>query len=85
MRPAEEIVKGVGEGLEKIPPDLASDIAERGIAMTGGGALISGMDLLIHEKTGVAAMLAEDPLTSVARGCGQALQYLDGPNSRLFA
>lgn len=85
IRPAEEIVKGVSEGLEKVPPDLAADIAERGIAMTGGGALISGMDLLIREKTGVGAMLAEDPLTSVARGCGIALQYIDGQNSRLFA
>ena len=85
LRPAEEIVKGVSEGLEKIPPDLAADIAERGISMTGGGALISGLDLLIRERTGVVATLAEDPLTSVARGCGQALQFVDRQNFRIFA
>ena len=85
LRPAEEIVKGVSEGLEKVPPDLAADIADRGIALTGGGSLISGLELLIEERTGVSAKLAEDPLTSVARGCGQALQFVDRQNLRIFA
>ncbi len=85
LRPAEEIVKGVSQGLEKVPPDLAADIAERGIAMTGGGSLVSGMDLLIQEKTGVSATISEDPLTCVARGCGQALQFVDRQNLGIFA
>lgn len=73
----EAIVKGVEGVLEKTPPELAADIIERGIILTGGGALLDGMDRLISQRTGVPAMVAEDPITCVARGTGKALEELD--------
>ena len=72
-----DIVKAVRVALEKIPPELSSDISERGMALTGGGALIAGLDIRISEETGVPVKVADDPLTCVARGCGVSLQYLD--------
>lgn len=72
-----EIVNAVRAGLEKVPPELSADISERGIALTGGGALIRGLDKLIEEQTGVPVHIPEDPLTCVARGCGEALKYMD--------
>ena len=83
--PAEEIIKGVRTALENVPPELASDISERGIALTGGGALIRGLDILIMEKTGVPVKVAEDPLTCVARGCGMALNFVEKQNYGLFS
>lgn len=73
----ETIVKGVEGVLEKTPPELAADIIERGIILTGGGALLDGMDRLISQRTGVPAMVADDPITCVARGTGKALEELD--------
>lgn len=87
FRPAlADIVQAVRVALGKVPPELSADIAERGIALTGGGALIEGMDALIAEETGVPVRIAEDPLTCVARGCGEALKFADAtPGASLFA
>jgi len=73
----EAILRGVEGVLEKTPPELAADIIERGIILTGGGSLLDGFDRLISERTGVPAMVADDPLTCVARGTGKALEELD--------
>ena len=80
-----EIVKAVRVGLEKVPPELSADISERGMALTGGGALIPGLNLRIEEETGVPVKVAEDPLTCVARGCGVSLQYIDRHTFNIFA
>ena len=72
-----EIVDAVRAGLENVPPELSSDISERGIALTGGGALIRGLDMIIHERTGVPVRIPDDPLTCVALGCGEALKYME--------
>ena len=71
------IVEAVHRVLEQTPPELAADIFDRGIVMTGGGSLLSGLDALIEEKTGISTMIAEDPLTVVAIGTGQYLDYID--------
>lgn len=76
------IVQATREALQNVPPELSSDISERGISLTGGGALIRGLDVMIKEKTGVSVHVAEDPLACVARGCGAALKYID--NERIF-
>lgn len=77
------IVQAVKNGLENTPPELGADIAREGMVLTGGGALLRGLDKLLQEKTGVPVFVAQDPLTCVARGCGLALESLDDP-SRLF-
>jgi len=71
------IVQSVKNALEQSPPELASDIAERGLVLTGGGALLRGLDILISEETGLPVIVAEDPLTCVARGGGKALEMMD--------
>ncbi|MEW6001790.1 MAG: rod shape-determining protein [Nitrospirota bacterium] len=63
--------------LENTPPELAADIVDRGIVLAGGGALLRGLDLLIRERTGLPVIVAEDPLTAVARGVGKMLDELD--------
>ncbi|EKE01959.1 MAG: rod shape-determining protein MreB [uncultured bacterium] len=63
--------------LEQAPPELASDIAERGVVLTGGGALLTDLDRLLMEETGLPVIVADDPLTCVARGGGKALEMLD--------
>lgn len=73
----ESIVDAVKGCLEKTPPELAGDIIQRGIVLAGGGSLIRGMDLLISEETGIPVIYAEDPLTSIVMGAGQALDNLD--------
>ena len=60
------------------PPELAADIFERGIVLTGGGSLLSGLDALIEEKTGINTMVAEDPLTAVAIGTGKFIEFAHG-------
>jgi rod shape-determining protein MreB len=62
--------------LEKTPPELASDIADRGIVMTGGGALLYGLDKLIKEKTGINTIVAEDAVSCVAIGTGRYIEYV---------
>lgn len=71
------IVQAVKAALEQSPPELASDIAERGLVLTGGGALLEDIDKLLSEETGLPVVIAEDPLTCVARGGGRALELMD--------
>jgi len=75
--PLMSIVQAVKSALEQSPPELASDIAESGIVLTGGGALLRDMDRLISEETGLPVIVAEDPLTCVARGGGHAMETMD--------
>lgn len=78
--PIQEIIDTVHIVLERTPPELAADISNKGILMTGGGALLYGMDKLITEKTGIPVYIANEPVSCVARGTGKALewvQYLD--------
>ena len=76
--PALQIVDAVHNVLERTPPELAADIFDRGIVLTGGGALLSGLDALIEEKTGISTMIAEDPLTAVAIGTGKFIEFAHG-------
>jgi rod shape-determining protein MreB len=71
------IVQTVRQVLEKTPPEMASDVVDRGIVLTGGGALLRGLDQLISEQTNVPCQVAENPLDCVAIGAGAALEYLD--------
>ena len=64
--------------LEKTPPELAADIADRGIVLTGGGSLLQGLEELIESKTGITTMTAEDPMTAVAIGTGKFIEFLGG-------
>ena len=72
-----KIVEVVKSTLEKTPPELAADISDRGIYMTGGGCLIDGLDKLLQEKTGINVMIAQDTVSCVALGTGKALENLD--------
>jgi rod shape-determining protein MreB len=75
--PVNAIVEAVKYTLEKTPPELAGDIADRGIVLAGGGALLRNLDLLLREETGLPVFLAEDPLSAVVIGAGKALESLD--------
>jgi rod shape-determining protein MreB len=77
QEPLASIVQAVKTALEQSPPELAADIAESGIVLTGGGALLRDLDRLIAEETGLPVMVAEDPLTCVARGGGMAMERMD--------
>ncbi len=73
-----QIVEAVHSVLEKTPPELAADVADRGIVLTGGGALLRGLEELIEEKTGINTMTAEEPMTAVAIGTGKYVEFLSG-------
>ena len=73
-----QIVEAVHSVLEKTPPELAADIADRGIILTGGGCLLYGLEELIEEKTGINTMTAEEPMTAVAIGTGRYVEFLSG-------
>ena len=75
--PLASIVQAVKSALEQSPPELAADIAESGIVLTGGGALLRDLDRLISEETGLPVIVADDPLTCVARGGGHAMERMD--------
>ena len=75
--PLASIVQSVKSALEQSPPELAADIAQSGIVLTGGGALLTDLDRLISEETGLPVIVAEDPLTCVARGGGVAMEMMD--------
>ncbi len=77
MEPAMAIIDAVHSVLEKTPPELAADISDRGIYMTGGGCLVDGLDKLLQEKTGINVMIAQDTVSCVALGTGKALDNLD--------
>lgn len=76
QEPLSGIVGAVRAALEQAPPELAADIAERGMVLTGGGALLRDLDRLLMEETGLPVVVAEDPLTCVARGGGRALEMI---------
>jgi rod shape-determining protein MreB len=71
------IVGAIKDALENSPPELAGDIVDRGIVLTGGGALLKNIDVLIREETGLPITIADDPLSAVVRGAGVALDQLD--------
>ena len=75
--PINQIVVSIKNALENTPPELAADIAERGVVITGGGALLRDLDRLLMEETGLPVYLADDPLTCVVRGCGEAIDRVD--------
>lgn len=77
QEPLSMIVQAVKNALEQTPAELAADIAESGIVLTGGGALLRDLELLIAEETGLPVLVAEEPLTCVARGGGKALELMD--------
>jgi len=77
QEPLSGIIGAVRAALEQAPPELAADIAERGLVLTGGGALLRDLDRLLMEETGLPVIVAEDPLTCVARGGGRALEIMD--------
>jgi rod shape-determining protein MreB len=77
QEPLAGVVEAVKQALEQTPPELGADVAERGIVLTGGGALLKDVDRLIAEETGLPVVVAEDPMTCVARGGGRVLELLD--------
>lgn len=77
QEPLHGIVSAVKTALEQTPPELGADVAERGIVLTGGGSLLRDLDRLIMEETGLPVIMAEDPLTCVARGGGRVLELID--------
>ena len=85
QEPLAGIVGAVKTALEQTPPELGADVAERGIVLTGGGALLRDLDRLIMEETGLPVVVADDPLTCVARGGGRALELLDERGGEVFA
>ena len=76
--PTLQIVEAVHSVLEKTPPELAADVADRGIVLTGGGSLLRGLEELIEDKTGINTMTAEEPMTCVAIGTGKFVEFLAG-------
>jgi len=83
--PITEIIQAVRSVLEQTPPELSSDIMDRGIIMTGGGSLLKGFPKLLSEETDIPVFLADDPLTCVAKGTGEALEELDQLKDVLFS
>jgi rod shape-determining protein MreB len=83
--PLAGIVSAIRLALEQTPPELCADVAERGIVLTGGGALLRDLDKLISEETGLHVQIADDPLTCVARGGGRALELVDMHGNEFFA
>jgi rod shape-determining protein MreB len=83
--PVNSVVESIKYTLEKTPPELASDIMERGIMLTGGGALLKGFDKLISEETGIPVFIAEEPLDCVVLGTGKVLEELDTLSSVLLS
>ncbi len=83
--PLAGIIRAVRSVLEQSPPELAADISERGLVLTGGGALIRDIDRLFMEETGLPVIIAEDPLTCVARGGGKVLETIEAHGGDLFS
>ena len=82
--PLNQIVSAVKIALDQTPPELGADIAEKGMVLTGGGALMRDIDRLLQEETGLPVFVAEDPLTCVVRGSGKALDKLDKAVGTVF-
>lgn len=85
QEPLTGIISAVKTALEQTPPELGSDVAERGIVLTGGGALLTDLDRLLSEETGLPVIIADDPLTCVARGGGALLEMMDTKGGTSFA
>ncbi|AKC59844.1 rod shape-determining protein [Blochmannia endosymbiont of Polyrhachis (Hedomyrma) turneri] len=85
QEPLSGIISAVMLALEQCPPELASDISEYGMVLTGGGALLRNIDRLLMQETGIPVIIAEDPLTCVARGGGKALEMIDIHGDDLFS
>ncbi|HHY77772.1 MAG TPA: rod shape-determining protein [Clostridiales bacterium] len=79
--PVEVMIEGVKSTLEKTPPELASDIMDRGIMVSGGGALLRGIDSLLRKETGIPVQIADSPLDCVVMGAGKALEQFDQINN----
>lgn len=77
MEPVSIIVDAIKDALENAPPELAGDIVDRGIVLTGGGALLRNLDMLLREETGLPISISDDPLSTVAKGAGMALEEID--------
>src|SRR5678816_4557734 len=75
--PVRAVVQAVHDALERIPPELSADIFDRGIILTGGGAMLKGLDKRLRDETGLPVQLAEDPLSSVVLGAGKMLSDFD--------
>lgn len=84
QEPLQVIVGAVKAALEQTPPELGADVAERGIVLTGGGALLRDLDKLLMEETGLPVVIADDPLTCVARGGGRVLELMDEHGTQMF-
>lgn len=84
QEPLSGIVAAVKTALEQTPPELGSDVAERGMVLTGGGALLRDFDKLLSEETGLPVIVADDPLTCVARGGGKVLEMIDEHGIDIF-
>ena len=85
QEPLSMIIGSLRTALEQTPPELSSDIAENGLVLTGGGALLDGLDKLIHQETNLPVRIADDPLTCVARGGGVALDMISKHNMGFLA
>jgi rod shape-determining protein MreB len=77
LEPINAIVEAVRVALERTPPELSADIVDKGIVLTGGGALLKNLDVLLREETGLPVMVADDPISAVVLGSGKALDHLD--------
>jgi len=84
QEPLQGIVGAVKEALEQTPPELGADVAERGIVLTGGGAMLRDIDKLLMEETGLPVVIADDPMTCVARGGGRVIELIDEHGPAVF-
>ena len=84
QEPLQSIANALRSALEQTPPELGSDIAERGIVLTGGGALLNNIEKLLAEETGLPVLLADNPLTCVARGGGKVIEIFDQKGTDIF-
>jgi rod shape-determining protein MreB len=82
--PLGQIIEAVRNALESTPPELGADIANKGMVLVGGGALLRDLDKLLSDETGVPVFIAPEPLSCVARGCGMTLERLNDP-AKLFS
>jgi rod shape-determining protein MreB len=73
--PVNAITEAVRTALERTPPELSADIVDKGIVLTGGGALLRNLDVLLREETGLPVMVCDDPISAVVLGCGKCLDY----------
>jgi rod shape-determining protein MreB len=84
MEPVEQIIDAIKVALESTPPELSSDIVERGIVLSGGGALLKNLDYVVRQATGLPVFVAEDPLLCVVNGCGKVLENIKMFRAVLF-